>query len=427
MQIKSATPANSHEVRFFGLRMVVIGFLGSFATYGVIMAVIGNFVGPIGSSFDVPPTTIGMSLGIAIVALGVLGPLVGRAVDSGYTRLAMTTGALLIGCGFLLLARASTFGELVFYYLFLIAPGMALCGPVTTSGLITSWYTRKRGLMIGLTLTGPTFAMWVGPYFVESIMEWRDWRAAMSAMGAVVLAMIVPLYGLFVIARPEKANQFPDGERPKVSENQTHSDHVDGDGIPQLRATQLLSMPSLWVASVGLGLVLTSGAVLIPLLILYADTELGIDPIDAVHFYLVMIPFSILGKIVMGRIADVAPLKPALLVAVLLNLLVWIFLALAPGYLFFILIGAVYGLGFGGFPALQQILMGRLFGRLNFGRASGIGGAIGMVLIAGANFGSQSFLGATGSYMQTFLAQITVVVLGGVFLALLKIPAPKAK
>jgi len=76
-----------------GPRIVAVSLFGSLATYGVIMAVIGNFVGPIGASFDVPPTTIGMSLGMLTLMLGALGPLVGRAIDSGHTRMMMTTYA----------------------------------------------------------------------------------------------------------------------------------------------------------------------------------------------------------------------------------------------------------------------------------------------------------------------------------------------
>ena len=413
---------------FMGPRIVAVSFFGSLATYGVIMAVVGNFVGPIGATFSVPPTTIGLSLGILTLILGVLGPLVGRAIDSGHTRVMMALGAAVVGCGLLLLARATTFTQLVLCFLCLVAPGLAFCGHIATAGLITSWYRRNRGLMMGLALTGPTFAMWIGPFFVESIMQVADWRTAMSALGAVILVVVAPLYGWLLVARPEFAGQAPDG-KPQSAEPESGEALDQGaaahDGeLAALGTTDLLKMPGLWIASLGLGLLLTSGAVLIPLLIRYAETGLGIEPIKAVHFYLVMIPFSILGKITIGRVADIAPLKPVLAVAVLLNLLVWAVLYLEPGYALFLVTGAIYGLGFGGLPPLQQFLMGRLFGRANFGRASGIGGVMVMLLVAGANFGSQGYLGATGSYAHAFVAQMAVIALGGALLASLKIPNP---
>jgi hypothetical protein len=64
----------------------------------------------------------------------------------------------------------------------------------------------------------------------------------------------------------------------------------------------------------------------------------------------------------------------------------------------------------------------RLFGRLNFGTASGLGGMVAIPLISSANIGSQIMLEATGSYQQTFVAQMCLIALGGLLLAFLKIP-----
>ena len=431
METERANPVstmNSVARPFMGPRIVAVSFFGSLATYGVIMAVVGNFVGPIGATFSVPPTTIGVSLGILTLILGALGPLLGRAIDSGHTRIVMTLGAALAGCGLLLLARATTFTQLVLCFLCLVAPGLAFCSHIATAGLITSWYRRNRGLMMGLALTGPTLAMWIGPFFVESIMKVANWQTAMSALGAVILVVVVPLYGWLLVARPEFVGQVPDGEpqsgETDFAEGLDQDESAEDSELPAVGTTDLLKMPALWVASLGLGLLLTSGAVLIPLLIRYAETGLGIEPVDAVHFYLVMIPFSILGKIAIGRVADIAPLKPVLAIAVLLNLLVWAVLYFEPGYALFLATGAIYGLGYGGLPPLQQFLMGRLFGRANFGRASGIGGVVVMLLVAGANFGSQGYLGATGSYAHAFVAQMAVIALGGALLASLTVPHP---
>jgi hypothetical protein len=70
--------------------------------------------------------------------------------------------------------------------------------------------------------------------------------------------------------------------------------------------------------------------------------------------------------------------------------------------------------------------MGRIFGRVNFGRATGIGGLAAIPLLALANIGSQTLLGATGSYRITFGVQMILLLTGGVMLGAIRIPdSPK--
>ena len=151
--------------------------------------------------------------------------------------------------------------------------------------------------------------------------------------------------------------------------------------------------------------------------------DLGFSGQQANVFFLAMVPFSLLGKVVIGRLADVAPMKPAIGLVVLANILVWGLFYSEPSYGFFVVTGAIFGIGIGGAMPLQGVALGRCFGRENFGRASGLGGLVAIPVIAAASAVSQLLQGATGSFQASFLVQIGLLAFGGGLLAIVRIPA----
>ena len=124
-------------------------------------------------------------------------------------------------------------------------------------------------------------------------------------------------------------------------------------------------------------------------------------------------------------LADVTPLKPGIALMVLVNAVVWWMLSEEPDYDTLMIIGAIYGVGIGGMAPLHGVLIGRLFGRVDYGTASGLGGIVGVSLIVLASFGSQALYAVTESYPQVCAVQMALVLLGGLVVAPLRIPPPE--
>lgn len=439
-QESGAGAARAGRSAFLGRRMVGLAALANFLASGVTFGAFGNFVGPTSEAFGVPRSTIGFGAAFTVLAMGASAPFVGRWLDSGRSRVMMIWGALLTGAGLLLFSRAQTLGQAAFAYIALVCFGAALFGSVPSMALATNWFVRRRGLALGFTVAGGTVASYFAPATAQLLIDAHGWRTAAAVFGAATIGIAVPLFALFLIARPEEIGQRPDGDEPLPAPGPT-SAAFDATGAAGARASGAegeagllagleapLEMSALardrrlWLLAVGFGLIMTSPVVLMGLLVEYGK-DLGFSEQQAAVFFATMVPFSLLGKIVVGGLADVAPLKPSIVMIVLVNMLVWGLLHLEPTYPWFLATGAIYGIGIGGAAPIHGVATARCFGRANFGRANGLGAMAGIPLLAGASALSHGLEGATGSYHAGFLVQIGLVLTGGIALSLVRFPS----
>jgi MFS family permease len=404
---------------FLGWRMVGVGFVANFLSGAITLATFGNFVDPVSTAFGVPRSTIGLGMSITFLVMGLLGPLAGAWLDRGRARSMMAAGSLIAGAGLILLSQATSRWQAGVLFCGVVGTGAALFGIMPSMALTANWFMKRRGLAIGMAVAGATIASYVAPATAQYLIDVHGWRTAVMAFGAATILIGFPVFAGLVVGRPEDVGQVPDGE--SLPENPEPDSAPEA---PLLETGELARDPRLWLLAIGFGLVLTSPVVLTPMVVPFGR-DLGFTGQQANVFFLAMIPFSLLGKVVIGGLADVAPIKPAIALVVLANILVWVLLYVEPGYTLFVVTGAVYGIGIGGAMPLQGVAVGRCFGRANFGRAAGLGGLVTILVIASASVVSQLLLGVTGSYVMSFLVQIGLLFLGGCILAFVRIPESK--
>lgn len=398
---------------FFGWRIAGVAFLAQFLATGVTLSPFSNFVVPVAESFSVSQRTIALGTTIAIASFGLMGPIVGRLVDRGHARLLMIGGALLSGSGLFLLGRVDELWLLGVVYGACVCVGAALFGVMPSATLVANWFVKRRGFALGITFAGATIASAVAPVAAQFLIDTTDWRSALDYFGAAVLLLGVPAFSILVIGRPEEVGQLPDGETPSAETSQA-------SGIRSLE--DLAREPRLWLISLGFGLLLTSPIVLITLLVPFG-LRLGFSGQEASLFFVAAMPFSLVGKLFLGALADRAPAKPIIALIVLANVVSWLIFYSQPNYALFILSGAIYGVGIGGVAPVQGVVMGRCFGRVNFGTASGLGGMLTIVCLVLASLMSYVLQGEKGEgYGTLFVTQACLLLLGGLILAAVKIP-----
>jgi len=420
MEIAKSTSESTgeEETAFLGWRMVGVAFLSNCLASGITIAAFGNFVDPVSEAFGASRSTISQAMAIAFVVIGFLGPFAGALLDRGWARPMMATGVVIAGTGLILLSHATELWQAGIFFCGFVGLGAALFGIMPSMALVSHWFVRQRGLAIGISAAGLTLVGGLGPAAAEFLIDLYGWRAAMMYIGVATILIGLPVFTRIVIARPELVGQRPDGDSFVIDEDSTANPGVESS---VLTAAELARDSRLWILSIGFGLILTSPLVMTPVVVPYG-TDLGLTAQQATAFFAAMMPFSLLGKIVVGRWADVAPIKSAMGFVAVGNAAVWLLLYLEPGFYLFLVTGAIYGLGIGGASPLQGVAMGRMFGRANFGRASGFGGVVAIAVITSAMVLFQVLYGSTGNYGTGFLVQAVLIMAGGVLIAAVRIP-----
>lgn len=425
----AGTAGSAPRRPFLGWRILAAAFFAQLLGSAVTFAAFGVFVVPLSEAFGTPRGRISLAFSIAFLVMGAMGPFVGRWIDLGFVRALMVSGAAISGAGLIALSQAAELWQMAVLYCGVVSLGGALFGMAPSAALVANWFVRRRGLALGIAASGATVASFAAPPIAAFLIGTVGWRAALAWFGAATLVIGLPVFYTLVVGRPETVGQVPDGDDPEPlasaasSASPRASIDVETGNVEtgSVETGQLVRDPRLWLIAVGFGLVFTSPIVMMLTLVPFAE-DLGYSRQNASYFFSAMAPFSILGKIVFGAMADRIPARIAIWLVVLGNALVWALLYTDPSYRLLLGIGALYGVGIGATAPLYGVVLALCFGRVAFGRASGIGGLASLPLLAGAPAISGYLYDSTGGYHAVFVLQVVLLLLGGLLLSFVRVP-----
>src|SRR5262245_36301814 len=87
----------------------------------------------------------------------------------------------------------------VFAVLGIVVTGML---PIAYARTIASWFERRRGLALAITIAGAAFGGLIYPSGAQALTRLYGWRTACLAFGALVLALGLPTVARFIRERP---------------------------------------------------------------------------------------------------------------------------------------------------------------------------------------------------------------------------------
>ena len=164
------------------------------------------FFVPVLKHFGWTRAKLSTALSIGWVTGGATAPLIGWLADRVNPKKMMIVGATFTGTLWILLSRATNFGEfLAIQGLFGICVGASTGIPCTI--LIASWFERQRGLAIGIAFAAASIGGAGMTPIANHIVTLAGWRAGYFALGLPILVVVVPL--VLLLVRP--ANAADDG------------------------------------------------------------------------------------------------------------------------------------------------------------------------------------------------------------------------
>lgn len=402
----------SNKFRFLGWRMVGVAFFVDFVAVGFFFYSYGVFFKAIAAEFG--NSRLGVSLGLTVTATvgALVAPLVGKALDKYPLKRVIGTGAISMALGFFALSRVSTPMEFYLALGIFIGFGASAMGGLATAKLVTNWFSKKRGMALGIAATGISFSGVVMPFISAALIENYGWRSGFLLYALFTGFVVVPLVLRLVISSPEEVGLLPDGDSELINQHSSK----DAQNL-SVASGPVLKERNFWVLATTVGLLFCcQSATLTHMVPRITDSGVSLQLASIVMS--LCAGFGVMGKLVLGWLGDHWSARKALWLTIVTQIIGQLAMLASSELWLFAAGAAFFGFGMGGVVPLQAALIGKLFGREKFGQAMGLmRPAMFPIQIIGVPLAGWVF-DTTGSYNPAFITFIVlyfvaaIVVLG---------------
>lgn len=196
---------------FYGWYIVAACFFICSVVYGISVNTFTVYVKPLEAEFGWSRKAISAALSLGALSMALFAPFVGRLIDRLGARPVMLAGTLIVGGTSILL---SWMDSIPYYYSVFILSGVgqAAAGIIPVSLVVANWFDVRRGLAMGIVVSGTGFgAMVMVPVATFIVSRW-GWRTSFLVMGLIIIVIAVPMNLLFIHTKPSELGLRPDGE-----------------------------------------------------------------------------------------------------------------------------------------------------------------------------------------------------------------------
>jgi MFS family permease len=363
--------------------------------------------------------SLAASINLLVYALGGIGS--GRLLDRIAPRWVATIGAVVGAVGFFLCAGVQAPVAFYFGYGVLYGLGLSWTGTVVANSSVGKWFTRRRGLAIGISSMGVGFGTITLTPATAFMLEHFSWKAGFLFIGLVLLIPGILIAQLLLHRTiPEAYGLTPDGEAPAAAGQRVREAHPPADPAPTPTGPSRCDS-RYWVLALCHGTAVMAALMAFVHQVPYA-TDNGIGQMAAAASLGAMGFAGLLGQFFFGWISDRIsdPKYSAALGYLFMAAGMAILLQTRTVEMLF-LYAVVFGFGYGCLGPLLAILAADRFGRQNMGSifgsltffVVGIGGALGPLV------GGLVYDGA-GSYRYAWWLNLVLLVLMAAGIATLK-------
>ena len=396
---------------FYGWRIVVfaaiaLALTGPGQTYGVSV-----FVDPMIEDLGISRTqmTTAYLIGTLVGALAL--PWIGQAIDRFGVRRTMAIIGALFGGLLIGMSLVSNIVGLTAGFIGIRMMGQGALN-LTATTAVALWFTRKRGLAMGIVTAAGGVGMTLIPLLGERLIADMGWRNAWLIEGLAVWAIVLPIALLGIRNRPSDVGQYVDGDKA------TDAPPAEVWGVTRKEA---LRSSFFWLVTAAVATIST-----ITTAVVFHQIDLlgsrGLTPTEAAANFLPQTVATLIATLGIGALAD--RVSPRIVLVMSMGMMAGGLLlatAVTPGLLA-IAFGMLIGASGGAMRVVEATELPRYFGTLHIGAIRGVVTSVG---IAGAAVGPVLFsLGhdVTGNYTAVLLASVALPLLVAFGALLVRLP-----
>ena len=382
---------------FYGWYIVATAMFIAFVTTGARNS-FGIFVIPMSEEFDWNRTTISIAAAIGWLVNGVTQPFIGNLFDRFNGRKIILTSLIVVGLSTIALSLTFHFLFLVFIFGFVMSTAMSGASQGTLGPMLTKWFRRKRGTVLGLNVAGASLGGLILIPFGAYLLDLTDWRTTWIALGLIVLVLAVPLAFIFVRNNPAEMGLQPDGDPEPLPGAQRERRR----GLFEVEHwKQSFQSPPMWQLSAAYTVCGVTTGIISTHFIPYAE-DVGVSQTTAAVIFGYMMGLNVLGGIGAGMIADRFGRKNVLGAVYLVRGFAYVLLVAMPGAMSLWVFATLAGFSWIASVPVTTSLTADVYGLRAIGTIAGISflchqvGAFLSILLAGVLFD------VTGSYTLPF-------------------------
>jgi MFS family permease len=394
---------------FFGWYVAAACLLIYLFTNGMSIFVPQNLFPRFMETFAATEGEVSLTTGIMFGVTIFVAPFAGALVDRfGPVRI-IRIGLVIMALCFTAYPFAQSIRQLILIHVGL-GFGLVLGGLLVNVVLLSNWFVRRRGAVIGLLTSMSSLGGLLLPNLISPLVNNPElgWRWGFGALTiAFWLLALVP--GFFLLReRPADVGQFPDGDQKPVTANDASTQSA---GTPDGMAfREALRSRTLYVLALGSACLWFTFQAINSQIQIFLEFEAGLPATTATRLYSSIFGFSVAGKFLFGALSDRFAKRHVMRASSLMLLVgcISIFsldgdgLRLTDNITQLTLFTALFGLGYGGSFTMIQLVCVESFGRRALGKLLGIiicidsaGGMLGTIWTG-------QMKTATGSYLFPF-------------------------
>jgi sugar phosphate permease len=382
------------------VQIAATAFLSLFSLVGLSFYGLPYFYDFMVKEFGWSRATITSGNAFGKIIIGPLfGFLAGWIIDRFGPKRLMMAGILMGGTALIGLSQMTALWMFYFFYLF-NALGYVCGGPLPNQVLLSRWFDKARGKAMGFAYLGIGVGGAVVPWVAYYLEQYFGWHTALMMLGILMIAIALPMIWFVKESPDDRPNVLKKAEKP-----------VAIGHVVKSWPFYLLVIGSM--ASIGA----VGGTN--QHLKLFLSVDQGFSQGDARDILSLVLTSSIIGRLLMGFLADRYPKKYVMLLiySLVSCAIPLLYFTSTPGVIY--IFAVIFGIAFGGDYMIIPLMAAELFGLKVMGRVMGL--VLTMDGLAEAL--SPMLVGylhdLSHNYVNGFAALIGMAVIGAIAVALL--------